>query len=95
MSLCVSVQDTITSSWLKSSLTVNLQTYIFNAFLVDGLASFSSLLANHNALQQRVNNRFSKGIVKRHNLQLQRGFGVLQELLKSLNPLRVGLNQVL
>lgn len=46
-------------------------TYIFNAFLVDSLASPSSLLANHNALQQGVNDRGSKGVIKGHDLHVQ------------------------
>lgn len=46
-------------------------TYILNAFPVDSLASLSSLLADHNTLQQRVNHRHSKGVIKGHNLHLQ------------------------
>lgn len=45
-------------------------TYILNAFLVDSLASFSGLLANHYALQQGVNHRDSKGVIKGYDLHL-------------------------
>lgn len=55
----------------KTVFPVNFLTYILSAFLVHSLPTLSSLLADHNALQQGVNYRHSKGVIKRHNLHLQ------------------------
>lgn len=55
----------------KTVFTVIFLTYILSAFLVHSLPTLSSLLADHNALQQGVNYRHSKGVIKRHNLHLQ------------------------
>lgn len=54
----------------KAYLSIS-STYILDAFLVDSLASFSSLLANHDALQQGVNHRDSIGVKKGYDVHLE------------------------
>lgn len=49
---------------------INNITYVLDPFLVDSLASFLSLLTNHNALQHGVNHRDSIGVIKGYNLHL-------------------------
>lgn len=70
-------------------------TYILNALLVDSLASFASLLTDHDTPQQGVHHGDAEGVVEGHNFHLQGGFNVLQKLLQSLDSQGVGLNQLL
>ena len=70
------------------------QTYIFQTPFVHGLAPSLRLLADHNALQLGVRDGRAKRVEERHNLILQRGLHVSQELLQPLHALRVRLDQL-